>query len=183
MVPTTMLRLSISYCTVWPLSAIALENDVVFEKSEFERSALALENLNKRSAERIDVLRIQPLHNGFESTEQQIEVERRRGPIDRDLRSRPPSPWWIRAVDEFEVAVTNQVEIPDNGPGSGGEHDVVVGVELHQDLLVGTQRNAFDRSHPDTGDPDGLSLLQSRNIGEERGIPGRGTSRVLAEDE
>src|ERR1700677_1116632 len=152
-------------------------------QQRLQGSALALENLNERCAERIDVLRIEALGNRFQSTEQQIDVERKCGPVDWNLRPDRQHLGGSGTVDELEIAITDQVEVPNDGPGAGGEHHAAVGVEFHQNLLVRTQRDAVDRAHPDTGDPDCLPLFQSRHIGEERRIPCRRTGLVLPENE
>ena len=87
-VPTTVLRLSISSCTVWLLSAKRVRKRRRLGQQRLQGSALALEDLNERCAERIDVLRVEALGNRFQPTEQQVEVERRRRAIDRDLGTR-----------------------------------------------------------------------------------------------
>ena len=106
-------------------------------QQRLQGSALALEDLHQRRGQRVDVLRIQALDDGFQPAEQQVEVQRRRGPVDRDLRPRGSSLRRSGTVDELEIAVADQVEIAHGGPGAGGEHDVAVGVELHQHLVVG----------------------------------------------
>ena len=50
--------------------------------------ALALEDLHQRRGQRVDVLRVEAPDDGFEAAEQQVEIQRRGGVVDRDLRAR-----------------------------------------------------------------------------------------------
>ena len=50
-----------------------------------EGAALALKDLDQRVGQRVDIVRIQALDNRFESAEQQIEIQRRLGAVERNL--------------------------------------------------------------------------------------------------
>ena len=128
-------------------------------------------------------MRIQALNNGFQSAEQQVEVKRRRGAVDRNLTAGRQPPGRARTVDEVEVTITDQVEVANRRLGAVGEHDAAVGVEFHHNLFVRLQRDTVDGAHPDAGDPHRISGLQTRRIVEDRRIAGCRTGAVLAEDE
>ena len=93
-------------------------------EQRFEGSALALQDLHQRCGERVDVLRIEALDNGFQAAEQQVEVQRGRRAVDGYLRAGRQDLRRSRGVDEFEVAVADQVEIADRSLGAVGQHDV-----------------------------------------------------------
>ena len=122
-------RSSISCSMTWLLSASEFVNDDVFENSDSRVAALALQYLDQRRGERVDVLRIQALDNGFQSAEQQVEVQRGRRPVHGYLRAGRQDLRRSGAVDEFEVAIADQVEVANLRLGAGGQHDVAIGVE------------------------------------------------------
>ena len=82
--------------------------------------ALALEDLEQRVGEGIDVLRVQTPDHRFEAAEQQVEVERRLGAVRRDLCAASDRPGRSGTVDEFEVPVSDEVEVADHCAGARG---------------------------------------------------------------
>ena len=75
MVASTTLRLSISCCTVWLLSASELVKAEVLPNSD---SILPSRPAGPGSAgvgQGVDRLRIQGLDNGFQAAEQQVEIQ------------------------------------------------------------------------------------------------------------
>ena len=75
------------------------------------------------------------------------------GAVDRDLRPCRQQLRRPRAVDEFEVAVADEVEVAHRGLGAGGQHDVAVGVEVDQDRVVrsaATRRSTVPTRMPAT---------------------------------
>ena len=140
----------------WLLSASEFENDDVFENSDSRVPPLALQDLDQRRGERVDVLRVQALDNGFQSAEQQVEVQRGRRAVHGYLRAGRQDLRRSGAVDEFEVAIADQVEIANLRLGAGGQHDVAVRVELDEHLAVRLQRHLLDGADPDARDPHGV---------------------------
>ena len=67
----------------WLLSASELVNDEVLREQRVQRAALALQDLDQRRGQRVDILRVQALDDGFEPAEQQVEVERGRRAVHR----------------------------------------------------------------------------------------------------
>ena len=67
-------------------------------EQRFQRAALALQDLDQRAGQRVDILRIQALDNGFQPAEQQVEVQRGRGAVHRDLRARAAGSSSIRGA-------------------------------------------------------------------------------------
>ena len=168
MVAITVLRLSISCWTVCPLSASAVGERRRLGEQRFDVAVLALKDLDQRVGQRVDVLRIKALDNRFESAEEQVEVQRRLGAVQRNLAARRLDLRRPRAVDQFQIPVADQVEVAHRRLGSRGQHDLAVGVEVDDDLVVGLQRNVLDRADANTGHPHRISGLQARRVGEER---------------
>src|SRR6185312_6248609 len=73
-VASSVRRLSISAWMVWLCSASAVVNPEVLENRDCSAPPLPLKDLDQRSRQSVDILRIKPADNGFEPTEQQIEV-------------------------------------------------------------------------------------------------------------
>jgi len=73
-VANSVRRLSISAWMVWLCSAKAVVNPEVLENRDGSAPPLPLKDLDQRSRQSVDILRIKPADNGFEPTEQQIEV-------------------------------------------------------------------------------------------------------------
>ena len=109
-------RSSISCSMTWLLSANEFVNDDVLENSDSRVPPLALQDLDQRRGERVHVLRIQALDNGFQAAEQQVEVQGGCRAVHRYLRAGRQDLRRSRAVDEFEIAVADQVEIADLRP-------------------------------------------------------------------
>jgi hypothetical protein len=97
---------------------------------------LALQDLDQRRSQCVHVIRIQALDNRFQTAEQQIEIQGGRRPIHGDLRADRKDLRRARRVNEFEIAIPDQVQVTNLGFGAGGQHDVAVRVELHQDLAI-----------------------------------------------
>ena len=73
---------------------------------------------------------------------QQVEVQRGRGVVKGNLCAGGEDSRRAGAVGQFEIAVAHQVQVAHRGFGSGGQHDVAVGVEVHQDGSVAAKRHA-----------------------------------------
>ena len=155
----------------WLLSASEFENDDVLENSDSIVPALTLQDLDQRRRERVDVLRIEPLNNRFQPTEQQVEIQGGRRPVDRNLCADRQDLRRSRGVDEFQVPVADQVEVADRAPWCRSVSTMLaVGVELDAHLAVGLQRDVLHGADSDAGDPHGISRLQSRRVGEDRRV-------------
>lgn len=121
----------------------------------------ALEHREQSRRQRVDILRIQALDDGFESTEEQVEIQRGCGAGFGDLGPRCQPTGRARAVEKFEIAVSHQVEIAHRESGALGEHHLVVRIKVHYHLVVGAQRHAGDRTDPDSGYPHGITCAQT----------------------
>ena len=93
-VASSVRRLSISAWMVWLCSAKRGGEARGVGEQGLQRAALSLKDLYQRSRQRVDILRIEAADNGFEPTEQQVEVQRRLRPFLGNLR---PGRQW-RAV-------------------------------------------------------------------------------------
>ena len=86
-------------------------------------------------------------------------------------------------VDQLQIAVTDEVEIPHGHPGAVGHLDGGIGVERDERRLVLLELDAVDRPDPHPPDPHRLPDLQSGGILEDgRVVVGR-SGLVLPEDE
>ena len=86
-VSSVVRRSSISCSMTWLLSASEFVNDDVFENSDSRVPPWPCRIWTSDAGECVDVLRIQALDNGFQTAEQQVEVERGRGAVHRYLRA------------------------------------------------------------------------------------------------
>ena len=80
-------------------------------EQRLQRSALPLQDLDQRRRERVDVLRIQALDNGFQAAEQQVEIQRGRRPVHRYL-----------CADRQDLRrLPGCRRVPDSGPRPGSD--------------------------------------------------------------
>ena len=170
MVATTVLRLSINCCTVWLLSASAVGERRRLGEQRLQVAVLALQNLDQRIGQRVDRLRVEALHNGFEAAQQQVEIQRRLGAVGRDHRSGRLDLRRSGAVDEFQVPVADQVEVAHRRLGARGEHDVAVGAEADEHGVVRLQVDLVDRSDPHSRDAHRVARLEAGGVGEHRRV-------------
>ena len=125
-----------SCLTVWLLSASALVNDEVLESSDSKVPPWPCKIWISEPSQRIDVLRVQSADNGFQPTEQKVEVECGHGAVLGDLRPRRHQPCRSGAVDEFQIPIADQVEIANRRLGPSRQDDVAVGVEVTTPLVA-----------------------------------------------
>ena len=135
------------------------------------------------ATECVDVPRVETLDHRFEPAQQKVEVERGRRPAGRDRRAGRQHGGRSGSVHQFEVPVSNEVQVPDVCVGSTREHQIPIDVEGHGDRLVRLQRDLLDGPDPHAGEADRLSRLEAGNVGEHRGIAHGRPRPILAEDE
>ena len=160
-VARTVSRLSTSCSSAALLSASEFENDDVLLSNDCNVSPWPWKIWSNALVSALTSVGVQAPDHRFEPAEQQVEVERRLGAVRPESARRASSSGvGPGAVEQFEIAVADEVEVADRCPRAGGEYDIVVGVEGHQYRVVVAQRSPRRRCRPARPRP-GRSRLPS----------------------
>src|SRR6516165_5440192 len=137
-------------------------------------AALALEHRDQRRRDGVDLLRVQRPKQRFETTDERVEVQRRRRPRHRDEPARRQDPVGSLALAslELQIAVTDQVEIADLCGRRLIQRHRAVDLELHpRPLAAIDQAHLRDLADLHTRGADELAIPQPADVGELRRIP------------
>jgi hypothetical protein len=146
-----------------------------------QRATLTLQQLEDGVAHLVDLAAVEAFEHRSQSAEQRIEIQRGLGVLLRNRRARRQLAELARTGRDLQIAVTDQVFVADHGPSGRVQLITLVDVECDINGVVGVQRDLVDGSHRDTGDPDILTRLQPRRVGERRVVSLVGGEPELAE--
>ena len=109
--------------------------------------ALTLQSRNQLAAELIDLLGIQCPKQRLETADHRIQIKGGPRPGHRDRLARFECPESTGPFLQREIPPADHVVVADFRPGALGQHDRIVGGELHLYRRVGIERDV-DRSGP-----------------------------------
>ena len=144
-------------------------------------AALALEHLEQFAGQRVDLVGIQRAEQRPEAADERVDVERGRGPGQRDRLSRLQSAHRARALLERQIPVADQVFVAHRRPGALGERQPLVDGEVDGDGAVLVQGEVSDLADLDTGDAHEVAALEARHIREHRAVGGARVEPELPE--
>src|SRR5690606_19015432 len=135
-----------------------------------DRGALALKGRDELTGQRVHVRGVQCVEEWPETADQRVEVQGRRGPIERDRLSGSQFGGSAGTLFEGQVPASDEIVVADDRAASLCQHHRSVSAELDQYGGIVPDTDVLDLAHFDTGDTNEVAVLQTGHRGEDRVI-------------